>query len=171
MDNGYNGADGGGILQGLLNLFGGPHGAQPAAAGAPMDIRPAGLQQTMAQPAQQGGGTYNAMGDIGMRLMAAGQPMTSAQRSQMVGAIPGAVAANNYADQMRQQMMNPQHPVVGLLGNGAPMTPEQAQGNNSVWANLGRGMNSDGSMNPNSGFGGGSNFDPRQQLQQRYGMY
>jgi hypothetical protein len=167
MNDGYNG----GLLTGLLNLFGG--GSQPAAQGAPQDIRPAGLKQTMAQPAQQGGGTYNAMGDIGMRLMAAGQPMTSAQRQAMIGQIPGAVAQNNAIDQERQRLyaqMQPQQPIAGLLGNGAPMTPEMAAGNNSIWSNLGRGMNSDGSINQNGGFAG-ANLTPEQIQQQRYGLY
>ena len=151
-----------------------------AGGSAPTDIRPPGLLQTQAQqaqPARGGGGSYNAMGDIGMRLMAAGQPMTSAQRQAMIGQIPGAVAQNNAVDQERQrlyaQMQQGQHPVVGLLGNGAPMTPQMAAGNNDVWENLKRGMNADGSANNNAGFPGANLQHYAQPIagQNPYGVY
>lgn len=143
------------LFGGLLgNAFGGGQ-----TAGQPMDIRPQGLQQTMddQQGQQDGGfGGYNIAGDIGLRLLAAGQPMTADQRGQIVNSIPGAVTSGIHQDnrnkallkyiQSRSQGQQP----VGLLGNAA----QTAQGNNNVWANLGRGMNADGSANMNAGFGG-----------------
>ena len=163
-----NGGFFGGLLGSIGNMFG---GGQPQ-PGMPMDIRPQGLQNTMQQQAQPDGfGGYNAMGDIGMRLLAAGQPMTAAQRGQIVGSIPGAVTNGMEQDNRHQALMAYMHQrgqgqqPAGLLG-----TANQAAANNQIWNNLGRGMNADGSANVNSGFAGMSNTVPMAG-NNGYGLY
>lgn len=59
----------------------------------------------------------------------------------MLGALPGLVMG--LGGLARAQ---------GLIGGG--LTPEQQAGNNAGWANMGKGLNPDGTRNVNAGFAG-----------------